>query len=77
MPPALYLIDCPSGQHWPGPFLRYRIVKDLACLDKVARQQLSRVWRLRFFHAYTGRTRLTPADKNLIRRVLCFFEGRQ
>ncbi|MDR2689031.1 MAG: heptose kinase, partial [Azoarcus sp.] len=40
MPPALYLIDCPSGQHWPGPFLRYRIVKDLACLDKVARQQL-------------------------------------
>ncbi|MDR1425185.1 MAG: lipopolysaccharide kinase InaA family protein [Azoarcus sp.] len=75
--PNLYLIDCPGGEHWFGPFLRYRIVKDLACLDKVARYALSRTWRLRFFHAYTGRARLSSADKAMIRRVLCFFEGRE
>jgi hypothetical protein len=76
-PPTLYLIDCPGGQYWPEPFLRYRIVKDLACLDKIASHQLSRTWRLRFFHAYTGRARLTTADKTLIRRVLVFFAGRE
>jgi len=75
--PKLYLIDCPGGEHWFGPFLRYRVVKDLACLDKVAKYTLSRTWRLRFFHAYTGRARLTAADKATIRRVLRFFEGRE
>jgi hypothetical protein len=75
--PTLYLIDCPGGERWPEPFLRYRIVKDLACLDKVAKHQLSRTWRLRFFLAYTGRPCLTAADKRMIRRVLRFFEGRE
>jgi len=75
--PNLYLIDCPGGEHWFGPFLRYRIVKDLACLDKVAKYVLSRSWRLRFFYVYTGRARLTAADKATIRRILCFFEGRE
>ncbi|MDR3214114.1 MAG: heptose kinase [Azoarcus sp.] len=74
---TVYLIDCPGGEHWPGPFLRYRIDKDLACLDKIAKYQLSRTWRLRFFHAYTGRARLTAADKNMIGRILRFFEGRE
>ncbi|MDR2259795.1 MAG: lipopolysaccharide kinase InaA family protein [Azoarcus sp.] len=73
----LYLIDCPGGRYWPGPFLRYRIVKDLACLDKVAKYHLSRTWRLRFFHAYTGRARLTKADKIMIGRIARFFEGRE
>ncbi|MDR0634467.1 MAG: lipopolysaccharide kinase InaA family protein [Azoarcus sp.] len=75
--PTLYLIDCPGGEYWLGPFLRYRIVKDLACLDKIARHRLSRAWRLRFFHAYTGEARLTATDKNTIRRILRFFEGRE
>ncbi|MDR1064226.1 MAG: heptose kinase [Azoarcus sp.] len=75
--PTLYLIDCPSGEYWPEPFLRYRIVKDLACLDKVAKYQLSRTWRLRFFLAYTGKSRLAAADKRMIRRILRFFEGRE
>ncbi|MDR2093070.1 MAG: heptose kinase [Azoarcus sp.] len=75
--PALYLIDCPGAERWPGPFLRYRIIKDLACLDKVAKYQFSRTWRLRFFLAYTGRLRLNAADKRMIRRILRFFEGRE
>jgi hypothetical protein len=73
----LYLIDCPGGQRWLQPFLRYRIVKDLACLDKLGKYKLSRTWRLRFFHAYTGRKSLTAADKTMIRRILRFFEGRE
>ncbi|MDR1463497.1 MAG: heptose kinase, partial [Azoarcus sp.] len=75
--PMLYMIDCPGGEYWPEPFLRYRIVKDLACLDKVAKYQLSRSWRLRFFLAYTGRPRLGVADKRMIKRILRFFEGQE
>ncbi|MDR3158168.1 MAG: heptose kinase [Zoogloeaceae bacterium] len=75
--PTLYLIDCPGGQRWPGPFLRYRSLKDLACLDRMAKRHLSRTWRLRFFHAYTGRSRLTDADKRMIGRIVHFFAGRE
>ncbi|GHT83093.1 hypothetical protein AGMMS49543_09420 [Betaproteobacteria bacterium] len=74
---TLYLIDCPGGQRWPQPFLRYRIIKDLACLDKLGKHHLSRTWRMRFFHAYTGRARLSTRDKALIRRILQFFAGRE
>lgn len=76
-PPAVFLIDCPSGGFWRGPMLRYRIVKDLACLDKVAKYQLSRTQRLRFYLNYTGHARLSAADKRRIRKVLGFFEGRE
>ncbi|GHU25339.1 hypothetical protein FACS189488_12150 [Betaproteobacteria bacterium] len=74
---TLYLIDCPGGQRWPQPFLRYRIIKDLACLDKLGKHHLSRTWRMRFFHAYTGCARLSTRDKALIRRILQFFAGRE
>lgn len=73
----LFFIDCPTGSFWWGPLLRYRIVKDLACLDKVAKQQLTRSQRLRFYLQYRGRVRLTPADKRRVRKVLAFFEGRE
>ena len=92
-PPTLYLIDCPAGETWRGPFLARRIVKDLACLDKVARYVLTRSWRLRFYLAYSRgdvgsaadhgaeRTlkprRLTATDKALLRQVLGYFEGRE
>ncbi len=75
--PELFLIDCPSGSYWWGPLLRYRIIKDLACLDKVAKYQLSRSWRLRFYLRYREQRRLTAADKDIIRRILRFFDGRE
>lgn len=75
--PAVFLIDCPSGGFWRGPMLRYRIIKDLACLDKVAKYHLSRTQRLRFYLNYTGHARLSAADKRRIRKVLGFFEGRE
>ena len=73
----LYFIDCPSGGFWPGPFLRYRIVKDLACLDKMAKYHLSHTDRLRFYLDYAGKRRLTDADKKIVRKIVRFFEGRE
>lgn len=75
--PQVFLIDCPAGQWWPWPFLEYRIIKDLACLDKVAKYHLSRTRRLRFYHEYSGRNRLSLADKQRIRKILVFFRGRE
>ncbi|MBK9027926.1 MAG: heptose kinase [Propionivibrio sp.] len=75
--PTVYLIDCPSGGTWWGVFLKYRIIKDLACLDKVAKYQLSRSQRLRFYLDYTGQRRLGVEDKQRIRKILAFFEGRE
>jgi len=73
----LFLIDCPTGSFWWGPLLRYRIVKDLACLDKVASKVLSRSQRLRFFLQYRGRERLSAGDKRRVRQIVKFFEGRE
>jgi len=73
----LFLIDCPAGTFWWGPFLRYRIVKDLACLDKVAKYHLSRTQRLRFYLQYRCRDRLNDSDKRRIVQILRYFEGRE
>ncbi len=72
----VFLIDCPSGGFWWPPFLEYRIVKDLACLDKVAKRRLTRSRRLRFYLDYMRKKRLDPADKRRIRRIAGFFAGR-
>jgi hypothetical protein len=73
----LFFIDCPTGSFWWGPLLRYRIIKDLACLDKVASKVLSRTQRLSFYLQYRGRERMSAADKRRIGRVVKFFEGRE
>ena len=73
----VYLIDCPAGTFWWGPMLRYRIIKDLACLDKVAQYQLSQTQRLRFYLQYCQRARLTAQDKKQIAKIVRFFEGRE
>lgn len=75
--PTVYLIDCPSGGFWRGPLLRYRIIKDLACLDKIGKYRLSRAQRLRFYLDYTGHETLSVADKRRLRKILKFFEGRE
>ncbi|MDR3298681.1 MAG: lipopolysaccharide kinase InaA family protein [Candidatus Accumulibacter sp.] len=75
--PVVYVIDCPTGGFWWGPFLRYRIVKDLACLDKLAKYHLTRTRRLRFYLDYAGHSRLNADDKRRIRRIVDFFAGRE
>lgn len=72
----LHLIDCPSGSFWRPPFLEYRIVKDLACLDKLAKLHLSRSRRLRFYLDYAQKAALDSGDKRRIRKILGFFSGR-
>jgi len=73
----LFLIDCPSGSFWYGPFLRYRIIKDIACLDKVAKYHISRSRRLRFYMQYARLSELGIQDKSMIRRIIEFFNGRE
>jgi len=75
--PQVYLIDCPVGQRWPAFLLPRRIIKDLACLDKVAKYQLSQTQRLFFFKKYLQRKRLTAADKSMIRKIVPYFQGRE
>lgn len=73
----LFLIDCLAGFFWWGPLLSYRIIKGLACLDKVAKYQLSRPQRIRFYLQYCGHSRLGVLDKQRIRQIVSFFEGRE
>lgn len=75
--PKVYLIDCPLGQRFWGPFLRLRIIKDLACLDKVGKRVLTRTQRLRFYKEYRQCDRLTEDDRKTLQRVLTYFEGRE
>lgn len=72
----VYFIDCPVGRkryfycRWRG------IIKDLACLDKIAKQRISRTQRLRFYLAYAQKTRLNLQDKKKIKKIVNFFQGR-
>lgn len=75
--PDVFMIDCPSGSFWWGPLLEYRIIKDLACLDKLGKQVLSRTQRLRFYHDYSDRKCLTAEDKKRVRAIVQFFRGRE
>ena len=74
---TLFFIDCPTGDFWRGFMWRHRLIKDLACLDKVAKYHLSATQRLRFYLQYRDRNRLDARDKKRIRQVLGFFEGRE
>ena len=75
--PCVFFIDCPAGRIRPGPAAARGFIKDLACLDKVAKIRLSRAQRLRFYLDYRELERLDPVDKRRIRRILDFFKGRE
>lgn len=75
--PEVYLIDCPIGRKYPG-FLRERgIIKDLACLDKVAKYILSGSDRRSFYLKYANKMELDLRDERRISKVLRFFDGRE
>jgi tRNA A-37 threonylcarbamoyl transferase component Bud32 len=75
--PSIYLIDCPAGMKWFRPFLEYRIIKDLACLDKRAKYELSKTQRLAFYKDYAQCQKLTKKDKKRIAKVIHFFHERE
>ena len=71
--PQLFFIDCPSGRIKRGPTARKEFLKDLACLDKIAKKQLSKTQRLRFFKWYKRRPSLTSGDKKKIDQIVTYF----
>lgn len=75
--PRVHMIDCPAGTFWWGPMLQYRIIKDLACLDKLGKRHLRRSQRMAFFKVYLGKTTLNASDKKRIRAIVNFFAGRE
>jgi tRNA A-37 threonylcarbamoyl transferase component Bud32 len=68
--PEVVFLDCPSGRHTPRLWRGHFIARDLADLDRSAPSRLSRTMRLRFYLWYRRQTRLTPADKELISKVI-------
>lgn len=75
--PVVYFFDCPNGRFLPWPLLERGIIKDLACLDKVAKYHLSAKTRLKFYKLYRGIHKLSSDDKQKIRKILQFFDGRE
>jgi tRNA A-37 threonylcarbamoyl transferase component Bud32 len=72
----VWFIDCPLGAYWFGALLAYRQIKDIACLDKLARRHLSATQRLRFYRLYRNYPAtqpLTACDKEQIRAIVHFF----
>ena len=65
-----FLIDSHKGRLWKSWGESAGRAKDLATLDSPAPRYFRRSERLRFFLAYRGHTRLTSADKDLLRLVL-------
>lgn len=76
-PPRVFFIDCPAGRIRGGPGLERWLIKDIACLDKIAKQRLSRSQRLRFYMAYRQIQHLEAANKRQIQKILRFFKGRE
>lgn len=72
----VYFFDCPGGRRWVWPFLEYRIVKDLSHLDKIACDCLPLRWRLWFYQQYTGRKKLTKADRVRLQKIARYYDGR-
>ena len=74
--PKVYLIDCPAGNIEKSLFFTRGRVKDLACLDKIAKSQLSIKQRLRFINEYNKKNKLNKKDKVFLRKISTFFNER-
>lgn len=75
--PLIYFIDCPAGQIRRGPLAQRWFIKDLACLDVIAKQRLSKTQRLRFYRDYRKGHRLSAGEKRQILKILHFFDDRR
>ncbi len=73
----VYFIDCPCGRKKNALVRNRWIIKDLACLDKMAKHILSKTQRLWFYKQYVSHSRLTAQDKKMIKKITMFFEGRE
>lgn len=67
--PEVYFFDCPSGKQLSPLLFRRGRLKDLACLDKIGRKRLRRTQRLAFYKYYVGCDKLTPAHKEMAKKI--------
>ena len=74
--PEVFVIDCPAGRQIYLKGNRRGIVRDLALLDKMGRQVLSRTERLKFYLLYKQIETLSMQDKREVRRIIRFFSSR-
>ncbi len=74
--PKVYFFDCPLGRRWYGGLQRRGAIKDLGCLDSVARSVLTRTQRLRFLLLYRQEERLTPGAKRQIHQIEAFLTAK-
>ena len=72
----VYIIDCPQGRKLVGPLFRRGVLKDLACLDIVAKYRLSKTMRMRFYLKYREQDRLNTREKREIYKILHFLDGK-
>ncbi len=78
--PLVTLIDCPAGRYWHWPFFEYRRIKDLACLDKVAKYTLTESQRMSFIRRYwqlSDSESLSESQRRDIAKITSFFSGRE
>lgn len=74
--PKIHLIDCPAGTFWWGPFFEYRRIKDIACLDKIAKKVLTPEQRREFYRLYRGVSQFDEKDERDVQKIQRFFKGR-
>lgn len=71
----IFLIDSSRGGLRRTPIGRaHGRIRDLFCLDKLARRHLSRTTRLRFLRAYLGPDAARNPTRRLIRRLLAYVD---
>lgn len=71
--PQVYFFDCPLGRKRYFWLRKRGAIKDIACLDKVAKENLSRKSRMKFFRYYAGCSQLSYDHKSIIRKIIAFF----
>jgi len=71
--PYVYFFDCPLGKRRYAWLRKRGAIKDIACLDKIAKKILSDKQRMLFFNHYGGTDRLDAKQKRKIKQILNFF----
>lgn len=72
--PKIFFIDCPNGRFLRGSLQQRKITRDLAHLDKIGREMVSRTNLLRFYKYYMAQERLSEEDKRFISRIVRFHD---
>ncbi|OQY20248.1 MAG: hypothetical protein B6I36_01925 [Desulfobacteraceae bacterium 4572_35.1] len=73
--PLVCFFDCPLGRQRFGWLRRRGAIKDIACLDKVAKKVLSRSLRLKFYKEYVQCDKINCHIKKQVYKIVKFFNS--